>query len=229
MNGARARVLAEVVLVFLGILAAFSLESWRDGRRDRARELALLADMVSEFAAAEQEAEELLEQHRQIRDALDELHRLFRTSEASLHPDSTLDLTIALWSVASFQPEMPSYEYLVASEGLALVRSDSLRAALGSFALVRARNRQYDDFWRDYDVQVLTPILSARLPIFSLIFGDGDRGGALRPDVRALASDLEFRNLMALRRNSEAVLADRRARLVDSIREVRRLLDREVS
>ena len=60
MKGHRARVLAEVVLVFLGILAAFSLESWWADRQERERESALLSAVVAEFEAAGAEAASLL-------------------------------------------------------------------------------------------------------------------------------------------------------------------------
>lgn len=228
-SATRVRVLAEVALVFLGILAAFALEGWREDRRDRAREVGLLTEMVAEFAAAEAQGESLLAGHLDRRARIVELHRLLRTDEASLYPDSTLDLTLALWEVAAFQPEMPAYQSLVNADGLAFVRDDSLRTALRAYELIAGANREYDDFWREHDVNVLTPVLGARLPVFAWIFGDGDHGGELRPSIDDLAADMEFRNLIGLRSTAEGVLIQRRTDLVEAIREVRRLLSIELS
>ena len=225
----RGRVIAEVVLVFLGILAAFSLESWRDDRRERGRELQLLSEMVSEFEGAQTEAEKLLANHEVSLEQFNALHRLFRSSQAVLYPDSTLALTVRLWTVATLQPEMPTYQSVVSTEGLARISDDELRSALRSFELAAASNREYDEFLRQYDIHVLTEVLSTRLPAFTFIFQDGDYGGPMRPDVSDLAGDIEFRNLIATRANSEAVLIGRRSRFIEAAQEVRRLLELETS
>ena len=225
----RARVLAEVALVFLGILAAFSLESWRDDRRELERELQLLSEMVSEFESAQAEAETLLANHEASVEQFTALHLLFRSSQAALYPDSALDLTTRLWVVATLQPEMPTYESVRSAGGLARISDDELRRALRSFELAAAENREYDEFLREYDIHVLTEVLSARLPAFTYLFEDGDYGGVMRPDVRELATDIEFRNLIATRAASEAVLIRRRSRFIDAARDVSRLLARETS
>jgi hypothetical protein len=225
----RVRLLAEVVLVFLGIVAAFSLESWRTDRAEEERELAVLEGVVPEFAAAETEATALRTVHEHSRDAFIELHRLLRTGEGELYPDSTLNLTIRLWTVGPLDLEMPVYENLLSTTGFGVVRNDSLRLALRTYELAAGANRDWDDFLRAYDQNLMTATLGSRLPAFAWIMGDPDFGGPLRPEIATLASDMEFRNLIAIRTNGETQLIRLRTEVVGAIREVRRLLDAELS
>ena len=219
------RVLAEVVLVFLSILAAFSLETWRVDRGEIDRELIILAGMVPEFEAAEAEASDLLEDHLVSRAQFVELHRLLHSGDGVLYPDSTLALTERLWTVSAFRPQMPVYENLLSSDGLGFIRSDSLRTALRGYELTVRANRDWDDYLRAYDEGLMVETLASRLPLFTWAFEDDDFGGPLRPDVAELSMDMEFRNLIAIRANAAAVLVDRRSNLIDRLQEVRRLLD----
>lgn len=221
-------VAVEILLVFVGILAAFALESWWAGRSEHARELSYLEGMAGEFQTAEAELRELREGHQAEARRFEELHRLLRTGEGEAHPDSVLALANHLWTVSVYSPQMPVYQNLLETTGLSLIEDQELRRALTAYELVVDSNAQWDDYLVAFDRDLLVATLGPRLPFFADVFEDGDFGGELRPDIRDLAADMELRNIIAIRAFGERTLTQRRTELIEAVQDVRRLISRAV-
>jgi hypothetical protein len=214
-------------LVFVGILAAFALDSWWAQRGEHELEAAYLTGLRSDFATAEAEVDRLLERHRLADSQFTELHRLLRSGEGAEYPDSVVSLTHGLWSTWVYTPRLPTYENLLATVGLEILESEQLRQALMAYALSVDYNAGWDRFLIAFDQNRMMAMLAPRVPFFDYVFEDGDAGGRLRPDVNELAKDLEFRNLIAIRAYGERELIKRRSDLRETILDVRKLLDAE--
>lgn len=217
--------LAEVLLVFMGILAAFALDSWWARRGDRALEATYIVGLQSDFATAEAEVDELLDLHRLADRRFTELHRLLQSGEGLAYPDSVIGLSHALWMASVYTPRLPTYENLLGTVGLGILESRELRQALVAYQLAVDYNAQWDEFLIAFDQNRMMAMLGPRVPFFDQVFQDGDAVGPLRPDVGALAKDLEFRNLIAIRALGERELIERRSELRTTIVDVRKLLD----
>lgn len=218
------RVLVEGAVIVGSILMAFGIDAWWASQGDAALERSYLEGMQAEFEAAEAELEGLIVVHQARASGLHELHRLLRTGDGAAVPDSVIVLSHMLWRVSPFVPEMPTYQNLIESRGPSLIRDDRVREALRTYEVALGSNREWDDYLVAFDNDLMVALLVPRLPYFSEIFGDGDFGGQLRPDIDELAGDLELRNLIAIRYDGERILVARRTELVEAVRLVRQLL-----
>jgi hypothetical protein len=137
-------ILAEISIVVVGILIAFSLNSWWEGRAAAEREREHLSALRDDFA---QNAERLRalagSQDRVSRASGDLLHAA--RGRASAPPDSVDRLMSEVFSSDRFDPVMGADENLVNSGGLAQIKDDRLRSALASFAAMVA-SRYAEDF-----------------------------------------------------------------------------------
>jgi hypothetical protein len=219
--------LAEALLVFVGILAAFALESWWADRGTRALERSYVEGLQDDFEIAEAEVTRLLERHRTAEARFTELDRLLRSGEGLQQPDSVIALSHTLWSAWVYSPQLSTYENLLATTGIGVLESERLRQALVDYGSAVDYNNQWDRFLIAFDQDRMLAMLAPRVPYFAEVFGDSDSGGP-KPDVVGLAADMEFRNLIAIRASGERVLIERRTQLLKAIQEVRQIVDEEL-
>lgn len=149
-------VLAETGIVVVGILIAFSLNSWWEGRTAAAQERAHLSSLHTDFEQNVERLDALAVAQDRVSGASGDLLLIAR-DRAAVPPDSIDGLIGEVFSSDQFDPVMGAYENLVNSGGLAQVRDDSLRSALASFAaMVDSRYAEefstalYLDFNREF-------------------------------------------------------------------------------
>lgn len=194
-------VLVEVFIVVAGVLVAFALNSWWQGRLADAREQAHLRALQADF----QENVDRLTYHIDVEQRTMEASRALLTLLKDGHavpPDSTRRLLIDVFSSGRFQPVMGAYEALLGSGGLELISDDSLRAGLAAFTSMSENrygtwlaNEYYLDFNRNtiahlHEAGFLDP--TSDLPVEK-------RGGDLTP----LLEDPRFRGHLAMRYYAE--------------------------
>ena len=128
-----ARPLGEIAIVTVGILIAFALEAWWDGREKAAQEQvhlrALASDLQQNIAALQM----LIEQEESVMSGTQELLKRARAQQSE-DTASLEELFNQVFNSARFEPVMGAYEALVNSGGLTLIRDEALRAALAEFA-----------------------------------------------------------------------------------------------
>jgi hypothetical protein len=137
-------ILAEIAIVVVGILIAFSLNSWWEGRAAAEREREHLSALRGDFEQNVQRLNGLARSQDLVSRASEELLLVTR-GHASATPDSVDRLMSEVFSSDQFDPVMGAYENLVNSGGLAQIKDDSLRSALASFA-ARVDSRYAEDF-----------------------------------------------------------------------------------
>lgn len=107
------------------------------------------------------------------------------------------------------------------------MHSDQLRRALFEFELALERNRDWDEYIRNSSITSWEPLMAKRVPYLEV----GVPNESLRrllPDVTRLAEDLEFRNLIAVRKWMEYRLSDRRDALESKVDQIIILIDSEL-
>lgn len=183
--------LVELVIIVVGVLIAFGLNSWWDGRTTALRERAYLRALASDVDQNVSRLEAQIETDRRVLESTQGL--LERTKAAGpVAQDSARALLANVFLSARFEPVMGTYEALVSSGDLTFIGDDTLRAWLADFAAqvrddytTSYTDRLYLDFIHEFADQV--PAL--------LREGTGDLDGLL--------ADPRFRGHLHLRSAAE--------------------------
>lgn len=219
--------MAEGFFVLLGILAAFSLDSWWDGHQARQRELSYLRVMRGEFASSREMLEQLTRKHEAWSHDLERLDGFLSAAPNLVPKDSVLKLSQALWRFSDYDPAMPTYDELLRTSGLQSISDDELRTAFFRYELALRRNRDIDEWIRGSAMASWEPLLADLIPEMDEQPLSDPRGRLMAP-VAALSMNLAFRNLIAERKELEDELVLQRGRLEGAVDEVLDLIDREL-
>ncbi|MDZ4797166.1 MAG: hypothetical protein SGI92_03305 [Bryobacteraceae bacterium] len=212
----------------MSVLAAFALQTWQDDRNDRAHELRRIKEMRKEFVTSGLALDSLEQLHRISEGKLTRLDALLETADAATNADSILFLGQALWFFNNYFPNMPAYEELLSATGLQGVHNDELRRALFQYEATAKLNADFDEYVRSSSISSWETLVASRMPQLTSSDPLEDPLRRLLPDVRHLAKDLEFRNLIATRKFTEAGLAGRSAQLRIAVANVIKLIDADV-
>jgi hypothetical protein len=202
--------LAETAVVVAGILIAFTLNSWWQGRSAAVREQAHLHALRSDFEENVTRLEGLTDFQERVSGASGELLLVAR-GHRSAAPDSVDRLLGQVFSSNRFDAVMGAYEDLVNSGGLAQIRDDTLRSALAGFAsMLDSRYAEqfstalYLDFTRAFvgELGWADAVLRFELAVDSPDIEDGARNWN-----QELLQDSVFQEHLALRFLSERDLA----------------------
>ncbi len=143
-------VLVEVAIVVAGVLVAFALNSWWQGRIASEREQAHLRALHADFRENVRRLEAYVDQEQRTMEASRALLALLKEGEAP-PPDTTRRLLGQVFDSGRFQPVMGAYEALLGSGGLSLISDGSLRTALAAFASM-SENRYHTWLANEYYV-----------------------------------------------------------------------------
>lgn len=123
----------EIGIVVVGILIAFALDSWWNRRTDARREAAHLLALHADFQENLERLREHIAREEQTMEASRNLLRLMRAGP--LPPaDSVTNLLGQVFNSGQFEPATGAYDAIVGAGDFALIRDDTLRAALAGFA-----------------------------------------------------------------------------------------------
>ena len=123
----------ETLAVLLGVLAAFTLNSWYEGRKDRLLEREYSRNINQEFKMNRVQFEERLETFRGISESCFELGSKFPITVSTW--DSTkLILLQGVWGGATFDPSQSSVNSLIQVSSVDIIRDASLRNLLLSWS-----------------------------------------------------------------------------------------------
>ena len=150
----------EITVVVVGILIAFALNSWWDGRAQASQERAHLRALHSDFAANVERLGEAAARQERIERAGRQLLSLSQSGTPA-GIDTVRKLMGQVFNSGRFEPVMGAYEAIVNSGGLTQISDDSLRAALAAFAshlrvsyVEQFSNNLYFSFIREYAEQL---------------------------------------------------------------------------
>jgi hypothetical protein len=218
------RVAIEVVTIVASILLAFAIDAWWQERGERNREAALIEELIIEFDEAEALLRELISYHRSNTLKFDELNALLSASEEERDAARVIELSHDLWTVRVYEQRMPIYENLVDSIGLEFIQDEGLRSALRIYQGDAINQKGWDDFLKAFDQDLMVATLAPRVPYFQHVFDDSQSDSGPAVDLRSLAQDMEFRNLIALRADGERKLVEIRLELLKAVEEVQSAL-----
>ena len=205
----------EVGIVTLGILIAFSLDSWWDGRQERRLEVGHLRALQQEFTDNRQRLRDKEEFEKGLNQRLLALIGLMRTTP----PPARLDLIRALASIFTakqFEPVTAAYDTVIGTGGLSLIRDAELRRSIVELATL-LKSRQEDAFAEEAH-RALTEAAVGKLGVVQW-----DAMAAASPEAAAaraaqwnpgpLVTDARFQELLIFRQLQADDLSDYYGRL----------------
>ena len=177
-------------MIVVGILLALAADAAWDSRKDRQREQAYLAALLTEMRAAREELEGDQANRRRRIAAIDSLQAYFGRSDAD-------NVAVTEWAISAegivfFFPPSSTLNDLISSGGLQFIRSGDLRRALMEYQQEVPRLRQMEDREESLIELELRPYLGTTFALYP--------GPASPEMVSRLLADQRFWNLMWERR-----------------------------
>ena len=238
---------AEFLVVVTGVLVAFAVNAWWSGRQDAAREEAYLRQLDADLTGTESLVETYDRYFRRVDSTAALLLRAYRAPDRA-PSDSLLAWLLVGNGVGLPRPVLGTAEALVTTGDLALLQSDSLRYRIVSYLeLNRALlddQQAVGEIWRRGFLQVservdLTDVqLAAGLspetadslaradPSYTVPSGDRIRPFPVEPE--ALLRDRQMYHALWTMNSSKRSLAEFRARMLESARDLHRLVRAEL-
>jgi hypothetical protein len=194
------RGLGEVVIVTIGILIAFVLDAWWDGRSMARQEQIHLRALASDFQQNVDALSKLVALEKSIASGSREL--LLRARGGSESSKSLDTLISEVFSSARYEPTMGAYEALVNSAGLTLIQDAALRASLAQFAA--AVNNDYSESWSNQQYFAFAREFGGRIV---LGFHEQTVAADRERTLQELLRDSKFQDHLALRYYGERDMA----------------------
>lgn len=225
-----------MLIVVIGILIAFSLDSWWDGRELAQREHRYLLSLEEDFRKCRVDIDRTVQVQNAVPEGIQKLVLFGATRAPAPNGDSVRSLVSLVLrdTNVSFPPSLRTFRELLNTASLQVLRSDSLRTLLADFDVqvdtVGGLEESAAEGWRrDVTEHLLTRLdLAAHLPRNML---GTDLAVEILPstvDYRALPADRVFRNVMVGQLAITAVKLSMYRRTQASQDEILRILAQEL-
>ena len=193
-------VVLEALIVIVGVVVGFQVNAWGAERADRAREQVLLRGLRADFVENRAKYVRMAASNVAIIEQARQLHALTGPDAAEPDPARFDSLLSGLLEWERLDPATGRLDALLASGQIALLRSDSLQAALSEWPAVLGDLQENEQMMTDFVQDRLTPYLDDRFPLLAM----DQRFGLIQPlrenafpvRRRALLADLTFANLI---------------------------------
>lgn len=198
-----ARPLGEIAIVTVGILIAFALEAWWDGREKAAQEQVHLRALASDLQQNIGSLKKLIAKEEAVMSSSQELLKHARGQQPG-QTASLEELVNQVFNSARFEPVMGAYEALVNSGGLTLIRDEALRAALAEFAA--QVSGQYTESWSEEHYFAFAREYAGRVMV---LHSQNPAADARKRAYAEMLRDSRFQEHLALRYYSERDVANK--------------------
>ncbi|MCZ4408206.1 DUF6090 family protein [Cryomorphaceae bacterium 1068] len=147
--------IGEIVLVVIGILIALQINNWKETKKERAQEKAILSQVHTEFKSNLKQLDEKIDiRKRQITGAQDLLAFID-------YPDSRVKDSIenALTYTIGYSTFDPIVNDLASAGSLRIIRNDSLKLLLSQWTSELVQVIESEQSWYKYRNEVYVPFL----------------------------------------------------------------------
>lgn len=138
----------EFAIIVTGVLVALAAQAWWSGRQERARETTYLRQLLADTRENEARVAGALHEDSLAGEAVASAYAALYSARPLPSSDSlVLLLTNRTFSASEFQPVTGTYDALLSTGDLRLVRNDSLRGQLVAYASELADERDRLQFF----------------------------------------------------------------------------------
>ena len=196
--------ITEVVLILVGIGLAVAADSWMDSRRERQEERQYLIGLREDLVETKEGLEQSLQQTEQTYDRKLSFIRALQGPSDALTEDELRELFSNIFQTYWSSGVFGTYQDMVSSGDLRLIRNEEIRIALAKFiddwdtVLWMPIRESYQEW-----LQVLVPYMISNLNVTTVQLR-GYRGQALPSDInykfinREKVWSQEFENILAV-------------------------------
>ena len=217
---------SETAIVTIGVAMALAVDAWWQDRVDHTTESGYLQGLREDFTITASDLSQEVASSAESMAAIDELVELMNAGNANDRSE-VLDLISRSFDTSVLRPVTTTYDDLVTSGNLGLLRNDDLRSALAGWSAQLAIHRRFEDhiLFPHYLATDDFLMHNTRVP--------EELGNGLLNDTRyeadtsTLLSDQTFRNLLLIRRGWIEARSTSLEELQERLIQVRRLLGAE--
>ncbi len=195
-------VLGEILVVVVGITIAFYVDAWWERRQEQARETEYLVGLQQDFEANRRLLGAAIAGQRNGLAAAEALLAMIHADAEAPSTDSLNVLIIHAFFMHSFDPVTLTYDDLINSGGIKVIRDDSLRIALAAFAGRLGTNELVEKTANDQWNQINHPFFNSRLDFVEILRLGKPSAADLPPsrfqlDLQQFLVDRTFSNIVA--------------------------------
>ncbi len=235
--------LGEIVLVMIGILLALQVNNWNERRRERAKELGILKDLLVEFQENMIDANRVYEGNSEIYRAITELQKDAGRLEFDLAKTDSLLYAVFDW--IDYTPRPGASNNLINSGNLNLISNSDLRKLLTLWPGIIDELDDDEQLAKAYSQQEIVPYLALHYPLSNLegpdtgvaLYQPNENGEGFKIhvseplpyDVGKLLRDPVFQNHLAAKKMYARHNAMECQKLVNACREILSLINEELA
>ena len=210
-------VFLDFIIVVFGLFIGLQIDSWNDDRKNAALEKAYLEQLQADFSQNVEQLDWLWEAHNGLAQDLMFAIGVVKGGELAEADAERLKWAVMrMYQVPPLSLNMATYEAMMASGDLAIIRDRELRSLLVSIdSIVRA---EQSSFWRRPDNYFVFPE-DVRFEIARAIPHPSGRGVALELDFDALVGFPGTLSILSEKRRTHAMIAEARSELRDRFME----------
>ncbi|MFC4720854.1 DUF6090 family protein [Geojedonia litorea] len=189
--------LGEIILVMIGILLAFQVNSWKEARDNKSLELQMMADLNSEFKNNLTKIRASIKQYQGTEQAIRLLMSKMKATPQEINLINTDSLIAKAIDVFDYRPTQNTLTEILSSGNLKFITKDSLKYKLLDWsAELNEINEAWltlDDFIQHMVIPYLTENVSMRnIDKYSLMAWE--EKSKFEIDYNTLFHDLKFEN-----------------------------------
>jgi hypothetical protein len=192
-------VITETVIVAIGVAMALTADAWWEDRSDRAAESVYLQGLREEFTSTAFDLEEEINISVESMVAIDELMNLM-ASEPVEAPSEVLNGMEVAFQTSILRPVTATYDDLVTSGNIGILRSDALRIALAEWHAQLENHRRLEDHILAPLYLVTDDFMMRNVAVTKMFPANKAANAPFELDISRLLADRELWNLLVVRR-----------------------------
>ena len=127
------RLLVEAAAIVISIIIAFAIDAWWDERQERQAELDYLIALQKDFSETRERLENQVDRVSSLFSQVDQVLGVIADTESAKLPDSFSSMVGAAYAIPRPVTVTGTYEDMVNSGNLQLIRNEELRLAMAKF------------------------------------------------------------------------------------------------
>lgn len=125
--------LLEILVITIGILGAFALNNWNEGRKVRDSEVVILHNLKQELTKNKVDLEKIVDQHKKSNDCLMEILNYFEEDYSSIPTHKLDSLFVRAQIFFSFEPINGYMRSIISSGKLDNLQNEQLKSMITAF------------------------------------------------------------------------------------------------
>jgi len=221
------RTLREFTIIVAGVLVALAAQAWWETRQERARERDYLRQLLADTRENERRLEAAIAEDSATGLAIGQLADALTGARPLPPSDSMRRWTVRVGASAEFQPVGGTYQALLGTGDLRLIRTDSLRARLVAYGSRLETDHEMLLVMLQLGLANID-MLPRKFPFMRRLFLDGPgAAGAPAFDFAPLRGDPDVTSLLFRLQAANVNRLNRLRRILDDTRRVRHALEAE--